>query len=51
MAFVNLEFEDLFEQLKNVRRNLVKKENETRKKASENYNYIVLTLDDIFTDT
>ena len=45
------EFEDLFEQLKNVRRNLVKKENEKRKKASENYNYIVCTLDDIFTDT
>ena len=45
------EFEDLFEQLKNFRRNLVKKENEKRKKASENYNYIVCTLDDIFTDT
>ena len=45
------EFEDLFEQLKKVRRNLVKKENEKRKKASENYNYIVCTLDDIFTDT
>ena len=45
------EFEDLFEQLKNIRRKLVKEENEKRKKTSNNYNHSVCTLDDIFTDT
>ena len=45
------EFEDLFEQLKNVRRNLVKKENEKRRKAANDWNYTVCNLDDIFTDT
>ena len=45
------EFEDLFEQLKNIRRKLVKEENEKRKKGSNDWNYIACTLDDIFTDT
>ena len=44
------EFEDLFEQLKNIRRNLVKKENERRRKEANDWNYTVCNLDDIFTD-
>ena len=46
-----VEFEDLFEQLKNIRRNLVKKENEKIKKNSNDLNYTAYTVDDIFTDT
>ena len=47
------EFEHLLQQLKDKRRDLVKKANEERKKASEdwNWNYKQCTFDDIFTDT
>ena len=44
------EFEDLFEQLKNIRRNLVKRENEKRRKEANDWNYVGCNLDDIFTD-
>ena len=44
------EFEDLYEQLKNKRRTLVKIENEKRKKEANHWNYTVCNLDDIFTD-
>lgn len=45
------EFEDLFEQLKEIRRNLLKQENEKRKKSSNDGIFTRCTLDDIFTDT
>lgn len=45
------EFEDLFEQLKEIRRNLLKQENEKRKKNSNDGIFTRCTLDDIFTDT
>ena len=45
------EFEDLFEQLKNIRRNLLKKENEKRKNNSNDGTFTACSLDDIFTDT
>ena len=45
------EFEDLFEQLKEIRRNLVKDENEKRKHNSKDGSFTPCTLDDIFTDT
>ena len=45
------EFEDLFEQLKEIRRNLVKTENEKRKHNSKDGTFTLCVLDDIFTDT
>ena len=45
------EFEDLFEQLKEVRRNLVKIENDKRKHSSNDGTFTNCALDDIFTDT
>ena len=45
------EFEDLFERLKNVRRDLLKKENEKRKNSSIDGSFTPVNLDDIFTDT
>ena len=44
------EFEDLFQQLKDVRRNLLKIENEKRKHNSNDGIFTPCTLDDIFTD-
>ncbi len=44
------EFEDLFQQLKDVRRNLLKNENEIRKHSSNDGTFTPCTLDDIFTD-
>ena len=44
------QFDDLYEQLKNIRRDLVKQENEKRKKESNDWNYVGCSLDDIFTD-
>ena len=46
-----VEFEDLFEQLKEVRRNLLKSENDKLKKISKDGNFKMKTLDDIFTET
>ena len=45
------EFEDLFEQLKEIRRNLLKSENEQRKNNSNDGTFTTCTLDDIFTDS
>ena len=45
------EFDDLFERLKEIRRNLVKAENEKRKNNSNDGTFTPCTLDDIFTDT
>ena len=45
------EFEDLYEQLKDIRRNILKKENEKRKHNSNDGTFIPCTLEDIFTDT
>ena len=45
------EFDDLFEQLKNIRREILKKENEKRRNKAINGNFIPLNLQDIFTDT
>ena len=45
------EFDDLFEQLKNIRRDLLKKENEKRKNLSIDGSFTPANLDDIFTDT
>ena len=45
------EFDDLFEKLKEIRRNLVKAENEKRKNNSNDGTFTPCTLDDIFTDT
>ena len=44
------EFDDLFEQLKNIRRDLLKKENQKRKKDSLEGNFIPLELEDIITN-
>jgi hypothetical protein len=44
------EFEDLFQQLKDIRRNLLKKENEKRKHNSNDGTFTPCTLDDIFND-
>ncbi len=44
------EFDDLFEQLKNIRRDILKKENEKRKNNSIDGSFIPLNLDDIFSD-
>ena len=45
------EFEDLFQQLKEIRRNLLKSENEKRKNNSNDGSFFPCSLDDIFTDS
>ena len=44
------EFDDLFEQLKNIRRDILKKENIERKKNSLDGNFLPLDLDDIISN-
>ena len=44
------EFYDLLEQLKNIRREMLKKENDNRKNNSKDGNFIPLKLDDIISD-
>ena len=44
------EFDDLFEQLKNIRRDLLKKENIKKKKNSSDGNFISMDLEDIITN-
>ena len=44
------EFDDLFEQLKNIRRDLLKKENIKKKKNSIDGNFISMDLEDIITN-
>jgi len=46
-----IEFEDLLQQLKEIRRNLLKRENGKIKNESIDGVFIPFTLDDIFTDT
>jgi hypothetical protein len=46
-----VEFEDLLQQLKEIRRNLLKRENGKIKNDSIDGAYVPFTLDDIFTDT
>ena len=45
------EFDDLFENLKNIRREILKKENEKRKNNAIDGNFIPLNLQDIFSDS
>ena len=45
-----IEFEDLYEKLKDKRRDLVKLENENRRKTTNDWNYTVCSLDEIFSD-
>ena len=44
------EFYDLLEQLKNIRREMLKKENDKRKNSSKDGDFIPLKLDDIISD-
>ena len=45
------EYDDLFEKLKNIRRDILKKENEKRKNNSLDGSFIPLNLDDILSDS